>query len=143
MTLCHILPERRGWVNMIMPCFSTIFNLKSWNILEKIRTALKKNKHHTISHRLNNPLNHQRSTGKECWGNTTVHWFLQGIQFHTQKKDATNPTSRWSFQRNCYHHNKALQKHKINGSFTWWKQWLLWHSCWSLTRRYHICLYSA
>ena len=37
--------------------------------------------------------------------------FLQGIQFHTQKKGGANVTNIWPSQRNyCY--NDALQKHK-------------------------------
>ena len=44
--------------------------------------------------------------------------FLQGIRFHTQREDAANTTSIWSFQRNCHHYNDTLQKaQKQNGSF--------------------------
>ena len=38
------------------------------------------------------PSTNQMSTCKKSWGNTIVHKFLQGILFHTQRKDGANTT---------------------------------------------------
>ena len=84
-----------------------------------------------------------KSMYKKSHGNTIVPQFLQSIWFHSQKKDEATTTCIWSFQRNCYSYNYALQKYENNGSFTWWQHWLLWHSHRNFTRRYisAICVY--
>ena len=81
-------------------------------------------------------LHNFRYTGKEDQGNTIFCRIFQGISFHTERKDRADTTSIWSYQRNCHCYNDALQKHKSNGLVTWWRYWLLQHSCWSLTKRY-------
>ena len=88
-----------------------------------------------------NPSNHQRCMSKESQGNTTVYRFLQGIWFHTQRKEGANTTSIWSPQRNGYHYNDALQKHENNGLLTWWRLQLLWHFHWCFSRRYISTIY--
>ena len=74
-------------------------------------------------------LDHWISFGKECW-------FLWGNQFYTQRRDGANTSIIWSSHQNCYCHNDALQKHKSNGSLTWWRYRLLWYCYWSLAKRY-------
>ena len=83
-----------------------------------------------------NPLDHRRSTSKNSWGDTTVRRFLQGIRFHTKRKDGANFTYIWCPPKNCYSYNVALQKHESNLSFNWWRHWFLRHCRWGFAGRY-------
>ena len=73
----------------------------------------------------------RRSSCKKSQGKTIVCGFLQGIWFHTHRKNGANTSSLWSPQRNCQSHNDALQKHKSQGTLTRWRHELLWHCCWN------------
>ena len=84
-----------------------------------------------------NSSNHRRSTSKESQGNTTVRRFLQSIRFHLQTKDGTNTSWVWFPWRNCYSYNDALQKYESNGSFSWWRQRLLWHKTMESCKEIH------
>ena len=64
------------------------------------------------------PSNHWRRTckkkkKKQTPGKTFVYRFLQGIWFHSQRKDEANASSIWSPQRNYYCYNHVLQKNKV------------------------------
>ena len=73
-------------------------------------------------------LSDESSKKKKSRGNTIVQKFLQGIRFHTQRKDGANTICIRSPQINCYHYNHSLQKHESYGSLTRWLHQLLQHS---------------
>ena len=111
-----------------MPYFSTVSNPKSWKSEEYSKKWI-----HNIPD-FDNPQNHRRSTCKNSPGNTIVHRFLQSIWFPIQRENGANASSIGSFQKNCDHYNDDQQKHKSNGSLTWWRHELLQTCCWSLQR---------
>ena len=86
-------------------------------------------------------LDHRRDMYKKSQGNIFVLGFIQGIWFHSWWKDCVNTTCIWSPKRNIYCYTDALQKHKSNGSLSWWWHWILWHGHWSLTRGYINTIY--
>ena len=101
----------------IKPCFSIVSDLKLRKFSGKIR----------ISFREINPqliwfwrfIKSAKGVHvKKSWGNTIICRFLQGIWFHSQRKDGANTSSIWSPQRNCYNYNDAQQKYECNGLLT-------------------------
>ena len=89
--------------------FSIVSNLKLSKFLGEKSEWLSQKFFHKRTDS-DNPLIYQRSKGKKSHGNTTVWRFLQGIQFHTQRKDGANITCISIPQRNCYQDDGALQK---------------------------------
>ena len=63
-------------LNRIQPDIEKILRKNQWLLEESINNLTDSDY----------PSNHRRSMGKESQGNTTVCRFLQGIQFHTQRK---------------------------------------------------------
>ena len=45
---------------------------------------------------------------KKTWGNNIIHWLLQGIWFHTQRRDRANTSRLRSSQWNRRSHNDAI-----------------------------------
>ena len=60
----------------------------------------------------------------------------QGLRFHTQRKDGTNPTSIRPTKRNRSSNNNSLQKHKSKSTFTGWRHRIL-RQCSRSTTRGH------
>ena len=116
------------------PCSSRFRNQNRENSFEKSE-GLSKELFHLLAD-LENLSDHRRSMSKESRSYTTVQRFFLGIWFLIQRKDGVNITYIWSFQRNCYRDNDALQKHERSGSLTWWPQRLLRNCHWNLGRRY-------
>ena len=80
------------------------------NSMKKLERLSKKSIHNLTDP--DNPLNHRRITTKESRGNTNIRRFLQGIRYHTERKNEANITGIWSLQRICQRYNDALQKPK-------------------------------
>ena len=70
------------------------------------------------------------------WVQAYLYGCVWGGVGNTQREDETNTSSIWSLQRNCYSYNNDLLKHENKGSFTWRRQRLLRHCCWSFARGY-------
>ena len=60
--------------------------------------------------------------------------FYQGLRFHSQREDGTNPTSIRPTRRNCSSNNDSLQKHQSKSAFTGWRHRILQHCSRSTTR---------
>ena len=67
--------------------------------------------------------------------------FLQGIRFHTQRKDEANATSIRYPEGNCYRYNDTPKMHESNGNLTWWRQRIPRYCCWSLAKIYIDAFY--
>ena len=63
-----------------------------------------------------------RRTGKKPTGDITFSRLNQGLRFHSQREDGTNPTSIRSTKRNRSSNNDSLQKHQSESTFTGWRQ---------------------
>ena len=59
-----------------------------------------------------NSIFHRRSSNRKSQDHTDFYRFLQGIWFHTQRKDGANTSSIWSPQINCQFYKDVLQKHE-------------------------------
>ena len=78
------------------------------------------------------PWNRRRSPYKKPRGDTLVCKFLQGIWFHTLRKDGVNTSSSQSPERNCHNYiDFFFWKHESHGSLTRWRHRLPWHFRWS------------
>ena len=79
---------------------------------------------------------------RHCLRSTWVgeHWLFsfpflyQGLWFHSQREDGTNPTSTRSTKRNRSSNNDSLQKHQGESMFTRWRHRILQHCSRSTTR---------
>ena len=67
--------------------------------------------------------------------------FLQGIWFHSHKKNRTDSPCTRSPDRDCFSNNDALRKHKENGFLIRSWLWLVQHCRRILVRRYLINIY--
>ena len=65
-----------------------------------------------------------------------ISWLYQGLRFHTQREDRTNPTSIQPTKRNRSSNNDSLQKHQSERTFTRWRHRILRHCCRSTARRH-------
>ena len=70
--------------------------LKTEKILRKNQKGFQRN--HFIISDSNSQSDHQRTMHKETQNYTTIHRFLQGIQFHTQRKEGANISCIWFFK---------------------------------------------
>ena len=52
--------------------------------------------------------NPSRRTGKKPTGDNTICRLYQGLRFHSQREDGTNPTSIWHTKRDCRSNNDSL-----------------------------------
>ena len=69
-----------------------IYNALLRNCIEpKIDNILRKSQNGFTN--INHPSNPWRCTGKKPTSDITICWLYQGLRFHSQKKDGTNPTS--------------------------------------------------
>ena len=75
-----------------------------------------------------------RRTSKKPTGDITICRLYQGLRFHSQRKDGTNPTSIRPTKRNRSSNNDSLQKHQSESTFTWWRYRVLRHYSRSTTR---------
>ena len=72
--------------------------------------------------------------GKKPTGDITICRLYQGLRFHTQREDGTNPTSIQPTKRNCSSNNNSLQKHQSESTFTGWRHRIRWHCSRNTTR---------
>ena len=73
---------------------------------------------------------------KKPSGDITICRLYQGLRFHTQTEDGTNPTTIRPTKRNHSSNNDPLQKHKSESTFTRLRHGILRHCCRSTTRRH-------
>ena len=66
----------------------------------------------------------------------TICRLYQGLRFHPQREDGTNPTSIRPTKRNRSSNNDSLQKDKSESTFTRWRHGILRYCCRSTTRRH-------
>ena len=67
-------------------------------------------------------------------GDITICRLYQGLRFHPQREDGTNPTSIRPTKRNRSSNNNSLQKHQSENTFTGWRHRILRHCSRSTTR---------
>ena len=80
-------------LRFIVPYFSIVSNWKSRKFFRKSRTIFWEMD--PQPHRFLQSIKLSKVTCKKSQGNTTIHRFLQSIQFHTKKKDGANTISLW------------------------------------------------
>ena len=90
-------------------------NQKLRKFLEKIRMVF--GEINPQLHRFWQSIKSSKEHRKKSWSNTLVCRVLQGIWFHTKRKDGANTSSLWSPKRNCH----------SQGLLTGWRHRLLWH----------------
>ena len=71
---------------------------------------------------------------KKPTSDITICRLCEGLRFHTQREDGTNPTSIPTTKRNSSSNNDSLQKHQSESAFTRWRHRILRHCCRSTTR---------
>ena len=72
--------------------------------------------------------------GKKPTGDITICRLSQGLRFHSQREDGTNPTSIRPTKRNRSSNNDSQQKHQSESTFTGWRHRILRHCSRSTTR---------
>ena len=75
-----------------------------------------------------------KAFGQKPTSDITICRLYQGLRFHTQREDGTNPTSIRPTKRNRSSNNDSLQKHQSESTFTRWRHRILRHCCMSITR---------
>ena len=73
---------------------------------------------------------------KKPTGDNTICRHYQGLWFHSQREDGTNPTSIRPTKRDRRIHNDSLYKHQSESTFTGWRHRILRH-CSRSTARGH------
>ena len=76
--------------------------------------------------------------GKKSTDDITICRLYQGLRFHSQREDGTNPTSIRPTKRNRSSNNNSRQKHQSESTFTRWRHRKLRH-CSRGTTRGHAC----
>ena len=105
------------------------------NILKKNQNGFRRNRS-TTSQILTIRRILEGVRAKKPTGDITICRLYQGLRFHSQREDGTNPTSIRPTKRNRSSNNDSLQKHQSESTFTGWRQRILRHCSRSTTRRH-------
>ena len=94
---------------------------------------LQKKQVHDLTN-IDHPQNPRRREGKKLTGDITICRFYQGLRFHSQREDGTNPITIRPTRSNRSSNNDSLLKHQSESAFTGWRHRILRHCSRSTTR---------